>query len=69
MIFFTVIVCFLFVFLFSFEECRNTLMHIGVRELTPQSVARIVSMMVKTSGGVSDPLPMQVSFLLIFLHL
>ena len=43
------------------EECRNALMNLGVREITPPSIARALGMMAKTPAGVSDSISVQVS--------
>ncbi|KAI8491153.1 CCR4-NOT transcription complex subunit 1, partial [Branchiostoma belcheri] len=43
----------------SVEECRNTLLQFGVREVTPAVVARVLGMMARTHVGLSDSIPLQ----------
>ena len=50
-------------FFFSLEECRNTLMQLGVREITPPSIARVLGMMARSPTGVRDHISVQVSSL------
>ena len=45
------------------EECRNTLIQFGVREITPMSIARVLGMMARTPSGVTDQISVQVSFI------
>ena len=45
----------------SIEECRNTLVQLGVREITAASVARVLSMMARTPAGLTDHISVQVS--------
>lgn len=44
----------------SVEECRNTLIQFGVRELTPASVARVLGMMAHHPAGLTDGISVQV---------
>lgn len=39
---------------FSVEECRNTLLQFGPKELTPSSVAKVMGMMAKNPCGQID---------------
>lgn len=43
----------------SLEECRNSLMQFGARELTPVSVARVLSTMAQTTSGLTDQIGVQ----------
>ena len=45
---------------FSVEECRNTLVQFGIREITPEAVARALGCMVRTPVGLSDQISIQV---------
>ena len=45
------------------EECRKTLIHFDVRELTPSSVAEVIGMMARTPTELVDPIPIQVCIL------
>ena len=42
------------------EECRNTMVQFGVRELSAASIARVLSMMVQTPSGLGDAIQVQV---------
>ena len=44
-------------FVFSVEECRNTLMQFGVRELTPSAIARVLGMMALMPTGLGESQP------------
>ncbi|XP_067012333.2 CCR4-NOT transcription complex subunit 1 isoform X3 [Anabrus simplex] len=39
------------------EECRNSLVSLGARDMAPGTVARIISMMVRTHTGLDDQMP------------
>ena len=39
---------------YSAEECRNSLMQFGVRDLTPLAIAQALSVMAKTAQGLTD---------------
>ncbi|XP_064610278.1 CCR4-NOT transcription complex subunit 1-like isoform X2 [Liolophura sinensis] len=41
------------------EECRNTLMQFGVRELTPAAVARVLGMMARSHQGLNENVSLQ----------
>lgn len=43
----------------SLEECRNTLLSFGVRELTAPAVARVLGMISRTPSGLPDHMPVQ----------
>ena len=47
----------------SLEECRNTLVQFGVRELTAAAIARTLGMMADTAVGLTTPdqIPVQVT--------
>ena len=45
---------------FSVEDCRNALRQLGVREITPPSIARVLGMMAKATSGLTDPISVQV---------
>ena len=48
----------------SAEDCRKTLVHFGVQEIEPMTVARVISAMIKTYSGLSDDTPVLVNFLI-----
>uniref|UniRef100_T1DC70 CCR4-NOT transcription complex subunit 1 n=1 Tax=Cupiennius salei TaxID=6928 RepID=T1DC70_CUPSA len=41
------------------EECRNSMVQIGLRDLNPQTVARILSMMARSHTGLTEAVPVQ----------
>ncbi|GFQ94535.1 CCR4-NOT transcription complex subunit 1 [Trichonephila clavata] len=43
----------------SVEECKNNMTQIGLREIKPSVVARILSMMARSYTGLSDAMPLQ----------
>lgn len=43
----------------SVDECKNTLIHFGVQDITPSSVARVIGMMVKTVFGLGEHVTIQ----------
>lgn len=38
----------------SVEDCRNALVHFGLQELKPLTVARMLAAMIKTHSGLSE---------------
>jgi hypothetical protein len=38
----------------SVEDCRNALVHFGLQELKPSTIARILSAMIKTHSGLHE---------------
>lgn len=38
----------------SIEHCRNSLVHFGLQELKPSTIARILSAMIKTHTGLTE---------------
>lgn len=38
----------------SVEDCRNILVHFGLQELKPSTIARILSTMIKTHTGLKE---------------
>ena len=44
----------------SVEECRNSLLQLGVQDITPAAVARMLGIMVKTTSGLVEPISLQV---------
>ncbi len=53
----------------SVEECRNTLVQCGVREISPASIARVLGMMARTPSGLTDQIGVQVRHLAILLEI
>ncbi len=51
----------------TMEECRNTLVQFGVREITAASVARVLSMMARTPTGLNDHISVQVDAVALYL--
>nr|XP_057931498.1 CCR4-NOT transcription complex subunit 1 isoform X1 [Doryrhamphus excisus]XP_057931499.1 CCR4-NOT transcription complex subunit 1 isoform X1 [Doryrhamphus excisus] len=43
----------------SLDECRNTILQYGVREVTASQVARVLGMMARTHSGLTDGIPVQ----------
>lgn len=43
----------------SVEECRNNMVQIGLREIMPATVARILSMMSRSHIGLTEAVPLQ----------
>lgn len=43
----------------SLEDCRNNLINLGGRDITPQSVARVIGVMCRTHTGLEDSLNLQ----------
>ncbi|XP_021921568.1 CCR4-NOT transcription complex subunit 1 isoform X2 [Zootermopsis nevadensis] len=43
----------------SVEECRNNLVNLGAREITPPAVARVLSMMVRSHTGLEEQVALQ----------
>jgi CCR4-NOT transcription complex subunit 1 len=48
-----------FGFTSSVEECRNNLMKLGGRDITPATVARILTVMCRTHSGLEESLSLQ----------
>ena len=38
----------------SVEDCRNALVHFGLQELKPITIARMLSAMIKTHSGLNE---------------
>jgi len=38
----------------SIEDCRNALIHFGLQELKPSTIARMLSAMIKTHSGLNE---------------
>jgi hypothetical protein len=38
----------------SIEDCRNALIHFGLQELKPSTIARMLSAMIKTHSGLHE---------------
>jgi CCR4-NOT transcription complex subunit 1 len=38
----------------SVEDCRNALVHFGLQELKPSTIARMISAMIKTHSGLNE---------------
>ncbi len=38
----------------SVEDCRNALVHFGLQELKPSTIARMLSAMIKTHSGLNE---------------
>ncbi len=38
----------------SVEDCRNALIHFGLQELKPSTIARMISVMIKTHSGLNE---------------
>jgi CCR4-NOT transcription complex subunit 1 len=36
------------------EDCRNALVHFGLQELKPSTIARMLSAMIKTHSGLNE---------------
>ncbi|CAF4148281.1 unnamed protein product, partial [Rotaria sp. Silwood2] len=45
----------------SIEHCRNALVHFGLQELKPSTIARILSSMIKTHSGLTENTPIYVN--------
>ncbi|KAF8774617.1 CCR4-NOT transcription complex subunit 1 like protein [Argiope bruennichi] len=43
----------------SVEECKNNMAQIGLREIKPSLVARVLSMMARSHTGLTDAMPLQ----------
>ncbi|CAG0883626.1 unnamed protein product [Darwinula stevensoni] len=43
----------------SIEECHNTLVNIGLPEITPGAVAKVLALMIRTHTGLGDPVSLQ----------
>ena len=43
----------------SVEECRNNLVNLGAREISPPIVARVLGMMVRTHTGLEEQVALQ----------
>ncbi|XP_031558067.1 CCR4-NOT transcription complex subunit 1-like isoform X2 [Actinia tenebrosa] len=43
----------------SIEDCRNTLVQFGLRDIKPAAIARAIGMMVKTAYGLAQHIPLQ----------
>lgn len=43
----------------SVEECRNNLVNLGAREMTPPAVARVLGMMVRSHTGLEEQVALQ----------
>ena len=43
------------------DECRKTLVQIGINSVSASAVARVIGMMARTHSGLSDNMPLQVS--------
>ena len=50
------------------EECRNTLVQFGVREITPMSIARVLGMMARTPSGLTDQISVQVNLIMFTIY-
>lgn len=50
----------------SVDDCRNALVHFGLQELKPSTIARILSMMVKTHDGLTESTRIMVRFSILF---
>jgi hypothetical protein len=38
----------------SVEDCRNALVHFGLQELKPSTIARMLSAMIRTHSGLNE---------------
>ena len=45
----------------SVEHCRNALVHFGLQELKPSTIARMLSAMIKNHSGLMDTIPIYVN--------
>ena len=45
----------------TMDECRKTLVQIGINSVSASAVARVIGMMARTHSGLSDNMPLQVS--------
>jgi CCR4-NOT transcription complex subunit 1 len=43
----------------SVEECRNNLVNLGAREISPPAVARVLGMMVRSHTGLEEQVALQ----------
>jgi CCR4-NOT transcription complex subunit 1 len=46
-------------FCLSVEECRNSLVNLGACEVSPQAVARVLGMMVRSHTGLEEQVALQ----------
>jgi CCR4-NOT transcription complex subunit 1 len=52
----------------SVEDCRNALVHFGLQELRPSTIARMISAMIKTHSGLNENTRIYVNNQLIFVE-
>jgi hypothetical protein len=48
----------------SVEDCRNALVHFGLQELKPSTIARMISAMIKTHSGLNENTHIYVNLIL-----